>query len=175
MAGSMKEQKEMTVGKLSCYNGDCPEKFNLNDTCTKDGVCEAKYCPNFADSPVNQEWATMNFPKDPTRDYSISNAEIDIQIALNTKGYGPYTQFPFTKTVTVADFFFPNEKLAVFIDGEHVHRNKELEDEDKRDFVRRQGCTVRSYSYKSPITKKRLKEIVDAIIDDVTGLRRMNK
>ena len=45
----------MTVGKLSCHNGKCHSNFN--DTCCKAGVSEAKYCRDFVDNPVNQEWA----------------------------------------------------------------------------------------------------------------------
>ena len=116
-----------------------------------------------------------SFPRQPDRDYSISNAEMDIRIALTNKGLQPYIQQPFYKLITVADFYFPDVNLAVFIDGEQIHQNKELQDSSKRDFVRSQGCTVRVYTYKSPLTKKRLAEIVSQIVDDVTGLRKMMK
>jgi len=117
-----------------------------------------------------------NFPKDPTIDYSISNAEIEIQKELYNKGLESfYCQKQFYKLVTVADFYFPDVNLAVFIDGEQVHQNKEIQDSSKRDFVRSQGCTVREISYKAPLTKKRLAQIVDQIVDDVIGLRRMRR
>jgi len=119
-----------------------------------------------------------NFPRQPDRDYSISNAELAIRTGLWDKDiYGADYNYPFYKLVTSADFYFEDVKLAIFIDGEQVHRNKEFEDEEKRALIKGSpyGCIVRSYSYKAPITKKRLKEIVDAIVDDVTGLRRMNK
>ena len=116
-----------------------------------------------------------NFPKQPDRDYSISNAEIAIRIALTNKGLQPYIQQPFYKLITIADFYFPDVNLAIFIDGEQIHQNKELQDSSKRDFVRSQGCTVREISYKYPLTKKRLAEIVYQIVDDVTGLRKMRR
>ena len=117
-----------------------------------------------------------NFPKDPDRDYSISNAEEDIMWTLSGYDLGIIeTQKKFYKLITVADFYFPDVNLAIFIDGEQIHQNKELQDSSKRDFVRSQGCTVREISYKSPLTKKRLAEIVYQIVDDVTGLRKMRR
>ena len=117
-----------------------------------------------------------NFPKDPDRDYSLSNAEIAISSELwKREIYGVESQKKFWKLITVADFYIADVNLAVFIDGEQVHQNKELQDSSKRDFVRSQGCTVRVYTYKAPLTKKRLTEIVDQIVDDVIGLRKMRQ
>jgi len=115
---------------------------------------------------------------DPAKDYTISAAEIDIQIALHKKGENSFhCQKTFYKLITVADFYFADVNLAVFIDGEQVHKNKELEDEDKRVMIKGSPyrCIVRSYGYKAPITKARLTEIVDAIIDDVVGLRKLKQ
>ena len=116
----------------------------------------------------------MRFPRDPDRDYSISNAEIKIRRALwDRKCWGADYNKPFYKLITSADFYFSDINLAIFIDGEQIHRNKEFEDKDKRDRVAKlYGCTVRAYSYKAPITKKRLAEIVDLIVDDAEGFRK---
>lgn len=116
-----------------------------------------------------------NFPKDPTRDYSTSNAENEIRDELAIKGYMPETQHRFYKLVTSADFWYPNIRLAIFLDGEQVHKDKEFEDMDKRDFVRSRGCTVRVFSYHAPMSQKRKKEIIAKIIDDYEGLRKMRK
>ena len=122
-------------------------------------------------------FVTKNFPKDPDRDYSISNAEIDIRNELwRQECYGYEIQKKFYKLITSADIYFADINLAIFIDGEQVHRNKEFEDKDNRDLVEKlYGCTIRPYSYKAPITKKRLREIVASIKDDVIGLRKMQK
>jgi len=116
----------------------------------------------------------LNFPKDPDRDYSVSNAEMKIRQALyDNDCYGAEYNYNFYKLITSADLYFPDIKLAVFIDGEQVHRNKEFSDMDKRDLVKKlYGTTNRVYSYKAPITKKRLAEIVDTIVDDCKGLRK---
>ena len=45
----------VTEGKLSCWNRDCREGFNENRHCWKDGVADASKCPNFVDSPWNEE------------------------------------------------------------------------------------------------------------------------
>jgi len=104
----------------------------------------------------------------------VSAAETAILQRLNSEGVFPLTQQPFCLRHTTPDLFFPDINLAVYIDGEQVHRNKEQKDEELRRLLsKRHGCTVRSYSYKSPITKKRLQEIIDQIINDVDGLRRM--
>lgn len=104
----------------------------------------------------------------------VSNAELKIQASLNNRGFFPGTQKEFKKLITSADFVFEDIRLAIFIDGEQVHRDHEESDADKRDFVRKQGYKVRSFSYKAPITKTRLKEIVETIIDDVKGYRRLS-
>ena len=72
---------------------------------------------------------TKNFPKDPDRDYSISNAEISIATALWDKEvYGLQQQKMFYQLITTADFYFSDINLAIFIDGEQVHKDKALED-----------------------------------------------
>ena len=113
----------------------------------------------------------MSFPKDPTRDYSVSNAEMDIQAALNKHGLFPDTQHPFYKLITKADFYFPQVNMAVFIDGEQIHAKREFKDEEIDYQLRNRGVFVRRHTYKAPITQKRLKEIVAHIIDDLEGCK----
>jgi len=113
---------------------------------------------------------------DPAQDYSVSNAEIKIFSKLSHDETIPHviTQKEFCLLSTKPDFYFPDVNLAVYIDGEQVHQKRETKDlELRRLLKKRHGCTVRSYSYKAPITKKRLGEIVSAIRDDAQGLRRM--
>jgi len=113
---------------------------------------------------------------DPAQDISVSHAEIKIWSKLSHDETIPdiLTQKEFCLLSTKPDFYFPTVNLAVYIDGEQVHKNREEKDEElRRLLAKRHSCTVRSYSYKAPITEKRLSEIVDAIRDDVLGLRRM--
>ena len=103
----------------------------------------------------------------------VSAAEIAIHQRLNRKGLFPMTQKPFCLQQTIPDFFFPGVNLAIYIDGEQVHRNKEEKDQELRRLLnKRYGCKIRSYRYKAPITKAKLQKIVATIIDDVEGFRK---
>ena len=118
-----------------------------------------------------------NFRREPDRDYSVSNAELEIQARLSQeKVMGWQSQHEFCLQSKTVDFYFPHLNLVVEIDGEQVHRNKEMKDQELRRLLKkRYGCTIRSYTYKAPLTKARLGEIVALIKDDVTGLRKMQK
>jgi len=112
---------------------------------------------------------------DPAQDYTVSNAELKIFAEINKdKTVSVMTQQEFCLVSTKPDFYFPDVNLAIYVDGEQVHRKREAKDTELRRLLKKRfGCTIRSYSYKAPITKKRLNEIVEAIRDDVQGLRRM--
>ena len=113
---------------------------------------------------------------DPAQDYSVSNAEIKIcnKLKHDERCLSMLTQKEFCLLSTKPDFYFPDVNLAVYIDGEQIHRKREAKDLELRELLKkRYGCTVRSFSYRAPITKKRLAEIVSEIRDDVLGLRRM--
>jgi very-short-patch-repair endonuclease len=114
---------------------------------------------------------------DPNTDYSVSAAEISLACKLAEANCLRFeTQKQFCLQSTKPDFYFADVNLAVYLDGEQVHRNREQKDQELRDKLEeRYGCTVRSYSYRAPITKARLQEICDKIVDDVTGLRRMRR
>jgi hypothetical protein len=106
----------------------------------------------------------------------VSKAELEIQAALGKEMLFPLTQHPFCLQQTKPDFYFPGVNLAIYIDGQQVHQKREAKDEELRRLLeKRHGCIVRSYSYKAPLTKKRLREIVEHIIDDYEGLRKMKR
>ena len=117
-----------------------------------------------------------NFPRDPDRDYSISNMEMRIQARLNKAGYYPLTQYEFCLQKKSVDGYFPSENFVYEIDGDVIHRNRELKDKDLRDRVKVvSGCDLREYSYKYPGSIKREKEITAEIIDNIIGLRKMRQ
>lgn len=110
------------------------------------------------------------------RSSAVSNAEFAISGRLQKEGVHFLSQQRFCLRQTVPDFFFPDVNLAVYIDGEQVHRKREQKDADLRDRLSQlYGCTVRSFSYSAPLSKKRLDEILTQILDDVEGLRKMKK
>jgi len=103
----------------------------------------------------------------------VSAAETAILQRLNSESVFPMTQKPFCLQSTTPDFFFPNINLAVYIDGDVVHRNREEKDVELRRLLKkRHGCKILSYTYKAPITKARLAEIVANIVDNIKGYRR---
>jgi len=107
------------------------------------------------------------------RSSRVSKAEIEIMQELQKHSLHFMTQQEFCLQSTTPDFFFPDVNMAVYLDGEQVHRNKEERDMELRRLLKkRHGCKVRSYTYKAPITKAKLEEIVGSIIDNVKGYRR---
>ena len=111
---------------------------------------------------------------DPNSDFSVSAAELSLACKLAETGHMRFkTQKPFCLLSTKPDFYFDDVNLAVYLDGEQIHKNRVEKDfELRRLLSKRYGCIIRVYSYKAPITKKRLQEITDLIVDDVEGLRR---
>ena len=117
-----------------------------------------------------------NFPRQPDRDYSISNAEIRLRDMLTSSGYQPQTDKRFCLQETWPDFYYYGVNLAIYLDGPpHLKQHRELKDIELRDKLKRiHSCTVREYPYK----KNTLKEIVpihDSIINNIVGLRKMMK
>jgi len=118
-----------------------------------------------------QETQTVNYRE--RMNVKVSAAETAILQRLNSEGVFPLTQKPFCLRHTTPDLFFPDINLAIYIDGEQVHLNKEERDMELRRLLKkRHGCKVRSYTYKAPITKAKLEEIVGSILDNVKGYRR---
>ena len=119
---------------------------------------------------------TPNFPKDPDRDYSISNMEMMIQARLNKAGYFLDTQHTFILQCKNVDFFDVNTNFVAEIDGEQIHANRTQKDNELRNRIRElYGCTLREYSYHAPPTKTRADEITAEIIDNIVGLRKMRQ
>ena len=119
----------------------------------------------------------MSWRKFVDHDITQSAAEIALYIRLLENGLSRMeTQKPFHLLTTKPDFYFSDVNLAVYLDGEQIHKNRTEKDTRLRELLKkRYGCIVRSYSYKAPITKARLQEICDMIMDDYTGLRRLQR
>lgn len=108
------------------------------------------------------------------RSSPVSNAEHKIVAELLQRGERMLlTQQEFCLLSTKPDIFFPDINLAVYIDGDVVHLDRQDKDAELRRLLKkRYGCKIRVLSYKAPLTKARQKEIVDTIIDDCIGYRR---
>ena len=117
-----------------------------------------------------------NFPRDPDRDYSVSNMEMRIQQRLNNEGFYLETQHTFVLQTKTVDFFDAQTNFVAEIDGEQIHANRKEKDDELRGLIKkRYGVTLREYSYHSPGTVAREKEITAEIIDNVVGLRKVRR
>ena len=106
---------------------------------------------------------------------SVAVAEIHLMVELQRRGLTWFleTQKPFRFDFkedlvhgTIVDCFWnPPFNLAVFLDGEPVHnrRVQSFRDECVDEALRKRGIKVLRFTYKPPIRKSRLKEIVDEI------------
>ena len=63
----------------------------------------------------------------------ISKMEEAIRLRLEEKGIRFQAQTEFCLQATRPDFYFPNENLAVYLDGEKVHQKREAKDEFLRE------------------------------------------
>lgn len=96
---------------------------------------------------------------------SVSNAELKVQDMLNLVGFYSESQRTFCLLHTKPDFYFHDVNLAVYLDGEQVHKHSERDEELRRLLKKRHGCKILAYSYKAPLT-------MEDIIDNVKGYRR---
>jgi len=104
---------------------------------------------------------------------SVSNAELQIAEALGeNEEYSWISQKPFCLLFTMPDFYFADINLAVYIDGEQVHKHEKKDEELRRLLTKRHGCKILVYRYHAPLTKTRKAEIVADILDNVKGYRR---
>ena len=112
---------------------------------------------------------------------SVSRAEEKILIELQRRGLTRLleTQKPFefiwqVEGVhgTIIDFYWnPPINYAVFLDGPvHLKYSHERRDELIDKALERRGIKVDRFRYKPPITKKRLREIVDQIEETLRSM-----
>ena len=92
-----------------------------------------------------------------------SRIEMDILEQLNHAGLFPETDKHFCVLSTTPDFYFADKRLAVYVDGEQVHRNREERDDYLRQLLaKRHGVTVLTFPYKRR-SKKAMRKIVEQI------------
>lgn len=105
-----------------------------------------------------REWQRLMHP-------AHSRMEEDVFDALNREGFFPETDKHFCLLSTIPDFYFADKRLAVYLDGEAVHKNREERDSElRRLLTKRHGLQVLTIPYKRR-TKKRRKEIVAEIVE----------
>ena len=66
--------------------------------------------------------------------------------------------------VTTPDFLYPRRMLALYLDGNNVHRGYRLErDEEIDELMKLKGWTVVRFPYHAPLSDKRKREIVEEV------------
>ena len=113
---------------------------------------------------------------------SVSGAEIEILKELQRRGLTRLleTQKPFDFIWQIegvhgciCDFFYNHPfNYAIFIDGERVHSGRIREERDELivKALERRGIHVDRFRYKTPISKRRIKEIADKIEETLRGM-----
>jgi hypothetical protein len=111
------------------------------------------------------------------REDNRSNAEHDILIALQRRRLNLhfYTQYPYHFSTpqditpyTSIDFYWKRPGLthiAMFLDGEHVHRSTHQRTKDMQidEQLKRRGVLVHRFTYRAPLSKTRCRDIVGQI------------
>jgi very-short-patch-repair endonuclease len=101
----------------------------------------------------------------------VSGMEQAIQLLLTEKGVGFESQKEFCVQKTVADFYFPNKNLAVYLDGE-VHRGKEDRDEVLRELLsKRCGVKVLSIPYEGD-SEKMKQDVLTQILEQTKEVKK---
>ena len=74
-------------------------------------------------------------------------------------------QKPIVVYTTIADLYFPEQKLAVYFDGEEVHKSKHRTEMDQmlRDALRKRGYRVLELRYKR-FNEKTVKKFIEEIL-----------
>ena len=101
-----------------------------------------------------------------------SSAETKMFVALQERNLtkGMLTDFEIPLLTTVPDFFWVEERVACYLDGEQVHSSIKAEARDDRitEALKKRGVKVLRFRYRPPLSRKRLSEIV-AEIQEVLG------
>lgn len=96
-----------------------------------------------------------------------SKMELEVLAELNKHHFFPCTDKSFCLLSTKPDFYFPSEQLAVYLDGEYVHRNRHDRDSYLRGLLeKRHGIKVLTLPYKRNSKRNRrliVAEILEAL------------
>lgn len=96
--------------------------------------------------------------------------EIRLQKFFNKKGLYPVTDKRIILKFTIPDFFFPEARLCVYLDGTPHERIKVSErDEEITRLLEEQGFRVIRYPYKPPLTKEQMEEIYELVMKYLKG------
>lgn len=97
----------------------------------------------------------------------VSKMEQAILVVLNEKGLHPEAQREFCLQTTKPDFYFQDKNLAIYLDGEQAHKNREDRDSFLREtLTERFGVRVVSLTY-SANAKEQQDMILNQIMEEI--------
>ena len=97
-----------------------------------------------------------------------SNMELALQSRLYANNFHAETDHKFCLESTTPDFYFPNQRIAVYVDGV-VHKGKEQRDTALRDkLAKRHNLQIVSIPYES-FTKQEVNRVYTQIVQTVTN------
>lgn len=96
----------------------------------------------------------------------VSRMEEAVFLALNEKGVNVQSQEEFCVKSTRPDFYFPKQRLAVYLDGEQVHKHPEKDEALRELLTKHHGIRVLSLTYSS-FTKEQQEEILSQIMEEI--------
>jgi very-short-patch-repair endonuclease len=101
----------------------------------------------------------------------VSNAEMEIFEELSKRGLtrGMLTQLDVILKKTKPDFAWFEKRKCVYLDGEQVHWKRQEKDEETTSLLEKQGWRVLRISYKAPLTREKLAEIISQIQAFISG------
>lgn len=96
---------------------------------------------------------------------TVSNAEIKVFEELSKRGLtgGLFTQIPIVLRQTTPDFQWFNKKMAVYLDGDVVHRKRQEQDEEVDFLLEKRGWRVLRIPYSAPLSQGKLMQVLDQI------------
>ncbi len=117
-------------------------------------------------SKVKEPWENRKAKMQP----QISRMEEAILTALNDKGIHPETNREFCLQSTIPDLYFPKQNLAIYLDGEESHKNREDRDTQLRELLtKRYGIRVVSFSYRG-FTQTEQDKILSQLLEEVSNV-----
>jgi very-short-patch-repair endonuclease len=95
----------------------------------------------------------------------VSKAELEVFKGLSKRGLtiGMVTQRSIILKATIPDFLWAGKKKAVYLDGEQVHEEGDVWDEEVVFLLEKRGWQVLRLRYTAPLTKDKLSEILGEI------------
>jgi very-short-patch-repair endonuclease len=102
---------------------------------------------------------------------TVSKAELQIFQALSALNltYGMVTQQPIHLKTTIPDYLWPEKHIAIYLDGDQVHKEGDEWDQEVETLLEKRGWQVLRIRYHAPLTQSAKVEITRQIAEFIGG------